>query len=48
VKRKVGDNRFDDNVNSDMARSNILTSPPKSDEDYKIDSQSRWACVKAV
>jgi hypothetical protein len=31
----------DDNANSDMARSDILTYPPKSDEEYEVASQSR-------
>jgi hypothetical protein len=35
------DDDDDDDANSDMARSDILTSPPKSDEDYEVASQSR-------
>ncbi|XP_062153473.1 uncharacterized protein LOC133861694 [Alnus glutinosa] len=35
------ENRSDDDANSNMARSDILTSPPKSDEEYEIPSQSR-------
>jgi hypothetical protein len=31
----------DDDANSDMAHSDILTSPPKSDEEYEVASQSR-------
>jgi len=40
VSRMKRVNRFDDDANLDMARNDILTSPPKSDEEYEIDSQS--------